>query len=93
MKYGNKAVMCRGWLEARDTIINHLEENKMTIKELSNPGEAVKVYGLYNKKGKLMGIKKMRGYVCDFETACALAPVAIGRLFLYIESKPIRVQS
>jgi len=25
---GNRAVVCRGWLEARDTILNYLEENK-----------------------------------------------------------------
>ena len=25
---GYKAVMCRGWLDARDTILNYLEENK-----------------------------------------------------------------
>jgi len=25
---GSKAVVCRGWLEARDTILNYLEENK-----------------------------------------------------------------
>ena len=27
-KEGYKAVMCRGWLEARDTILNYLEEKK-----------------------------------------------------------------
>ncbi len=27
-KEGYKAVMCRGWLDARDTILNYLEENK-----------------------------------------------------------------
>ncbi len=25
---GNRAVVCKGWLEARDTILNYLEENK-----------------------------------------------------------------
>ena len=25
---GNRAVVCRGWEEARDTILNYLEENK-----------------------------------------------------------------
>ena len=37
----------------------------MTIKELSNPGDEVKVYGLYGKTGKLIGIKKMRGFFCE----------------------------
>ena len=62
----------------------------MTIKELSNPGEAVKVYGLYGKTGKLIGIKKMRGYVCEFESAGALAPIMIDNLFSYVEGKPSR---
>jgi hypothetical protein len=71
------------------TMILHRRIKAMTIKELSNPGEAVKVYGLYGKTGKLIGIKKMRGYVCEFESAGALVPFMIDNLFSYVEGKPI----